>query len=88
MKQTEGYQAFRAKWLVALVERDLQSAFANYHQAIRAGEQIAISRIHGDIGWRAVFPEFYADPRYRQMLEDFKLDPASTALIDVPKLPF
>jgi hypothetical protein len=34
------------------------------------------------------FREFYADPRYTQMLVDFKLDPASTAKINVPDLPF
>jgi hypothetical protein len=88
LKHAEGYQSFRAKANVAMLERDLQSAFANYRKAIRAGEEAAISRVHGDIGWRQAFPEFYADPRYSQMLVDFKLDPASTAKINVPDLPF
>jgi hypothetical protein len=71
-----------------MVERDLRSAFVNYRKAIRAGEMSAIASVHGDIGYRQTFPEFYADPRYSQMLVDFKLDPASRAKINVPDLPF
>jgi hypothetical protein len=88
LKHAEGYQAFRIKAFVAMVERDLQSAFANYRKAIHAGEQSAIVSVHAGAGWRQAFPEFYADPRYTQMLVDFRLDPASTAKINVPDLPF
>lgn len=87
-KRPSGYQAFYSKWVISLLERDLDNAFKHYRAGILAGEPIPIYETHGMIGFRNVFSEFYADQRYQEMLEEFGLDSESTSKIVVPELPF
>ena len=68
--------------------RDLDSAFEHYRAALVAGEPHATQWVRGLIGDRVLFHEFYADPRYVQMLAEFRLDSESTSKIVVPELPF
>jgi hypothetical protein len=71
-----------------MVEQDIDGALANWHMAIRAAEQSAMTYVRGTMGQRRTFPELFTDPRYNQMLKDFNLDPVSIAKIHVPELPF
>jgi len=72
----------------ALIEDDIERALLEYRRGIEEGEQVLIQRVHGALAERRLFPEFYAHPGYQKMLEDFGLDPASTARIEIPELPF
>ena len=88
MKDSNQYQSFFFQSKVALIEQDLDAAFDYYYKAVEAAEPGAITRIQGYQGERSVFPEFFADPRYAQMLEDFKVDPDSVAKMEIQPLPF
>jgi tetratricopeptide (TPR) repeat protein len=88
LKRADGYQSYRIKALASLVERDVDGALAHYRDAILAAETTAISQVHGPASWRRIFPEFFSDRGYLEMLEEFKLDPNSTSRIQVPDLPF
>ena len=84
----EGYQPYYVRSRLALIERDLDAAFDYYYSAIEDAEPGAIQSIQGRRGYRRVFPEFYSDPRYAQMLKDYKLDPESVARMQIAELPF
>ena len=88
VKQADGYHPHRIKALASLVERDVEGALAHYRDAILAAEPGGISLIQGPASWRRVFPEFFSNSGYLQMLEEFRLDPSSTSKIKVPDLPF
>jgi len=88
VKQGGGYVSHRIKALASLAERDVDGALAHYRNGILAAEQGAISQVQGSASWRRVFPEFFSNPGYLQMLEEFKLDASSTSKIHVPDLPF
>ena len=88
LKRVQGYQSYLQRSYVALVERDLDAAFAYYYKAVSAAESLAIQQIQPRAEWRQAFPEFYADPRYAQLLGDFRLDPESVAKMQLDELPF
>jgi hypothetical protein len=88
LENVSGYVSHRRRALAALLRRDLDAAFASWADAIRAHEQFGVGVARGYAGWRRVFPEFFEDERFLPMLKEFGLDPASTAKIVVPNLPF
>lgn len=75
-------------WQVALCEGDLDGAFGHYRTALRVRENAAINEVRGTLGYRYAFPEFYSDPRFQEMLEEFGLDSISVSKIPMPELPF
>ncbi len=83
-----GYVPYSLKMRIALLERNLDLAFASLRSAIREAEQLAISTIQGTVLSRETFPEFYADPRYEQLLRELKLDDVSVTAISIPDLSF
>jgi len=83
-----GYVPHAQQMRIALLERNLDLAFASLRAAIEEAEQSAISLIQGPVLWRKAHPEFYADPRYEQLLRDIKLDADSVAAIRMPELSF
>jgi TolB-like protein len=87
LKLSKQYQPFVVKCRFALVERGLDAAFDYYYRAVEAAEPESISGIQGHRAHRSVFPEFFADPRYARMLEDFNVDPASVAKMVIKELP-
>ena len=84
----QGYQPYYVRHRYALINGDLDAAFDYYYSAVEDAEPGAIQSIQGRRGYRHVFPEFYSDPRYAQMLKDFGLDPESVANMQIPELPF
>jgi TolB-like protein/Tfp pilus assembly protein PilF len=89
LKSPDGYVPFLAQSWAALIRRDLDGSFKYYYQAVEAAEPSAIATIQqGRATLKQVFPEFYADPRYQEMLRHFGLDSESVAKMDVLSLPF
>lgn len=88
LRQAGGYLSHRIKALASLAEQDIDGALAHYRDGILAAEQGALSMVQGPASWRLVFPEYFSDPRYMEMLKEFKLDPHTTSKIQVPELPF
>jgi TolB-like protein len=74
--------------VIALVEGKTKQALTLYRAALEYGEPIAFHYIQGQALNRLLFPEFYANERYNEMLEVYGLDAASIAKLDVPPLPF
>ncbi len=86
LKRTTGYVQHFITMRVALLERNLDLAFTHLRSAVDAAEQSAIATIHGSVLLRRMFPEFYSDPRYEQLLRDIRLDTTSIAAISMPEL--
>jgi Flp pilus assembly protein TadD len=76
------------KHMIALIERDFDAALDHYADALEMGLWFAFVRARLNYFYRQTFPEFYEDLRYRQLLEKYKLDPVSTAALQVPELIF
>jgi len=82
---------YKSHWLLsrlALVEGDHDSALYHCREGIRAAEPDAVLLASGRSPWEAVFPDFHALPDYQRLLEEFGLDAASRARVQVPALPF
>jgi len=73
---------------IALVEGETEQALTLYRAALEYAEPIAFHYIRGPALHRLLFPEFYANKRYNEMLEVYGLDAASIDKLDVPPLPF
>ncbi len=73
----------------ALILGRLDDALHFFDKAMAAGEQQAISGTYGGYhAFRKIFPEYYSDPRYIEILEKYHADDASLAEVAVPGLPF
>jgi len=73
---------------IAMLRGDFERAVMYYRSALVHGEEAALDDIQGSRGMRARYPEFFADPGYAAMLDEFGLDPETISTITVPPLPF
>jgi len=76
------------KHMIALIERDFDAALDHYADALEAGLWFAFVRAQLNYPLQQTFPELYEDLRYGHLLQNYKLDPASTAALKVPELVF
>jgi adenylate cyclase len=88
MEEYDGYVSHRRKMFGALLRQDNEQALAHFRDAVRANEQLVLGGYGASPSWRAVFPEFYRDPRFEDFLAEARLDAQSMAGIQVPALPF
>lgn len=88
LEQVSGYVSYRRRAHIALIKRDFDAAFVSFADAVHAHEQLGVGTLRGTSPWRAVFPDFFADKRFAQMLAELGMDPPSTVKITVPDLPF
>jgi adenylate cyclase len=74
--------------LIALIERDFDAALHHYGDALRLGYWFAYVGAHLNYQRRLVFPEFYENPRYNELLQKYGIDALSTERLRVPTLKF
>ncbi|HJN50764.1 MAG: hypothetical protein QGI68_20070 [Pseudomonadales bacterium] len=88
LKHSSDYQSFVMKQLIASLEGEIELALEYCTRALESSEIPAFLEIHGTLADRKRAPDYYAHPRYSQMLRDFGFDRESVSKLEIPSLPF
>jgi len=88
INDSRGSSDFEEQRLAVLISGDLELAIELTEAGLRAPNKSTYWDIHGTNFTRQFFPEYFSDPRYVALLQQYGLNPRSIAQLEIPPLPF
>jgi TolB-like protein/DNA-binding winged helix-turn-helix (wHTH) protein/Tfp pilus assembly protein PilF len=88
LDKEEGVTSWLIQRYYPLMLGDTERALEYHSRALTNKEFFALNGALGEVGEHLRHPEYYNHPKYKEMLREIGLDPASIAELKVPPFPF